>query len=266
MKVLCIGDIFGRPGMNIVEKYLPKIIKDNCIDFVIAQGENISNRKGLIYSDYIKLKDIGINAFTMGNHVFAKKGIFDYIDDAPDIIRPLNVRCQYGTGSKIFSVGSKKIRVTSLLGVSFMHLQYPFQQKTPDLFFDPIDDVIKDDKSDYHIIDFHAETTSEKNVLGLYLDGKISALVGTHTHVQTNDNKILPQGTAYITDIGMTGPSNCAIGANYDEVYKRMRYGGRHIFKVSDNQSQFNAVIIDLKDKKIDKVNFIDGKYTNKSS
>ena len=265
MKVLCIGDIFGKPGINIVKKYLSTIIKDNDIDFVIAQGENTSNRKGLIYSDYIKLKNIGIDAFTMGNHVFAKKGIFDYINDAHDIIRPLNVATEYGSGSQVFTVKSKKLRITSLLGQSFMYLQYPFVQKTPDLFFDPIDEVIENDNSDYHIIDFHAETTSEKNVLSLYLDGKVSAVVGTHTHVQTNDEKILPNGTAYITDIGMTGPSNCAIGANYEEVYKRMRFGGRHIFKVSNNKAQFNAVIIDLENKKIKKINFIDGKYHNKS-
>ena len=260
MKLLFIGDIFGNPGIKIVEKYLPELIKEHKIDFVIAQGENVSNRKGLLRRDYDRLKKAGVNAFTMGNHVFAKKDIYNYIDEVNDIIRPLNVDTEYGKGSQVFNINNKTLRVTALLGVSFMRLYAPWEQEIPHLFFDPIDEIIEKDTSDFHFVDFHAETTSEKNIFGLYLDGKVNALVGTHTHVQTNDNKTFPKGTAYITDVGMTGPSNCAIGANYEEVYKRMRFGGRHIFRVGSTKSQFNAVIIQLHkgNNKISKVSFMD--------
>jgi calcineurin-like phosphoesterase len=125
MKILFIGDIFGEPGIQIVEKYLPELIKKKEIDFVIAQGENVSNRKGLIKTDYDRLKKVGVNAFTMGNHVFAKKDIYNFIDDVNDIVRPLNAYSKYGKGTQVFKVKGKTLRVTSLLGVSFMYLYTP---------------------------------------------------------------------------------------------------------------------------------------------
>ena len=262
MKILFIGDIFGEPGIQIVEKYLPLLIKKYKIDFVIAQGENVSNRKGLVKKDYSRLKEAGINAFTMGNHVFAKKQIFSYINKVDDIIRPLNVGTKYGIGSGVFVIKGKTLRITSLLGQTFMKLYEPWLQSEPDSFFDAIDDVLDINKADYHFIDFHAETTSEKNVFGLYLDGKVDVFVGTHTHVQTNDEHILPQGTIYISDVGMTGPSNCAIGANYREVYQRMRFDDYVRFQVGKTTPQFNAVVIDLskQTKGIIKINFLDKK------
>jgi len=260
MKILFIGDIFGNPGIKIVEKYLPKLIKENNIDFVIVQGENVSNRKGLVKHDYDRLKKAGVNAFTMGNHVFSKKDIYNYIEQVDDIVCPLNAHSEYGKGTRVFNVNGKTLRVTTLLGVSFMHLFAPWEQDVPDLFFDPIDKVIQNDSSDFHFIDFHAETTSEKNVLGLYLDGKINAIVGTHTHVQTNDARTLPKGTAYITDVGMTGPTNCAIGAGYEEVYKKMRFDARLPFRVGKTKAQFNAVIVEMSKTKntIKPINFLD--------
>lgn len=250
LNVLFIGDIFGKPGIEMVQKQIQDLKKTYAIDFVIAQAENVSGRKGLVPKDYQKLKAIGVNAFTLGNHVWAKESILEIINN-PDIIRPLNIDFDYqGQGSSLFKVNDLSLRVTSLLGISFNPLNLPWKQTQANNFFDAIDQVLATNTADFHIIDFHAETTSEKNVLALYLDGKADALIGTHTHVQTNDAKILPQNLAYITDAGMTGPANAAIGANFQEVYEKMRFDKMIAFKVSQNKCQFNGVVLQL-----DKVN-----------
>lgn len=246
INILFIGDVFGKSGINIIKQMLPTLKEEHKIDFVIAQAENVSGRKGLEPKDYNKLKEIGINVFTLGNHVWAKHKINEIIDNK-DIVRPFNVDVGYpGSGTNIFDVNDLKIRVTSLLGITFNPLNSPWKQKQANNFFDAIDEIIKYDDSDFHIVDFHAETTSEKNVLALYLDGKISALIGTHTHIQTNDARILENNLAYISDAGMTGPSNSAIGANFQEVYEKMRFDKMISFKPSKNKPQFNGVVLKL--------------------
>ncbi|CAM9113816.1 TIGR00282 family metallophosphoesterase [Mycoplasma marinum] len=259
MKVLFVGDVFGKPGLKTLVSELPKLKAKYDIDFVIVQGENISGRKGLIFPDYEKLKNAGVDAFTMGNHIWAKKEInklFKY----NDIIRPLNVSNKYpGKGSIVFDVKGKKLRVTSLMGITFNELRKPWKESHASNFFDAYDDIEEHgEKADYHFIDFHAETTSEKGVLSIYLDGKINALVGTHTHVQTADDKTLPNGTAFITDVGMTGPKNSAIGADYESVYLKMRYDEMSRFTVSKNDCQVNAVVVTLDDNenKIERINY----------
>ena len=246
MKVLFIGDVFGDAAIAALEKHLKKIIVKEKIDFVIAQGENVSGRKGMTPEDYNRLKKAGIDAFTMGNHVWAKSSIHSIIDDL-EVIRPLNIDKRYpGHGSSIFKVKGKTLRVSSILGISFNGLYGEWKQKEADNFFDAFDELQSEEKVDYELVDFHAETTSEKNVFGLYTDGKINAFVGTHTHIQTNDARILPKGTAYITDAGMTGPINSAIGASYETIYKRMRTGAKVRFGVSTNPIRINAVIISM--------------------
>lgn len=244
MNILFIGDIFGEPGISALEKHLPKFINKNNIDFVIAQGENISGRKGLVPKDYNRLLKVGINVFTMGNHVWAKKKISEIIDNE-NIIRPFNIEKGYrGKGTNVFKVKGKTLRVTSLLGYEFNDLRTGWDQDRANNFFDAFDKIERKNKADFHIIDFHGEVTSEKNVFGIYVDGKVSAMLGTHTHVQTSDARILPKGTAYITDVGSTGPINAAIGAEYESVYKKMRYGEPVKFKVSNNSVELNAVIL----------------------
>ncbi|WP_187468889.1 TIGR00282 family metallophosphoesterase [Mycoplasmopsis gallinacea] len=251
LNVLFIGDIFGEPGVVTVEKVLPKIIKENNIDFVIAQGENVTGRKGLDNQDYLRLKNIGVNAITMGNHVWANPDIYNFIENS-DVIRPLNIPIDYpGVGSKTFDVKGFKLQVISLMGITFNTLMSPWNEEEALNFFDSIDILLDSiENVDFRFVDFHAETTSEKNVLGLYLDGKVNAVCGTHTHVQTNDYRTLPNGTAYISDAGMCGPQNAAIGANYEQVYKKMRYGSKEKFEVSPNNTQFNAVIIEMSENK----------------
>ncbi|QBF34970.1 TIGR00282 family metallophosphoesterase [Mycoplasmopsis phocirhinis] len=247
INILFIGDIFGQPGIDTVEKYINELkIKYN-IDVVIAQCENVSERKGFTEYDYYQLKKIGIDVCTLGNHVWAKASIFDIINNK-DIVRPLNINSSYpGQGSIVINVKNSTLRVSSLMGITFNKLLAPWNEEYADNFFDAIDDIINyGQKTDFHFIDFHAETTSEKAILGLYLDGIVDAVCGTHTHVQTNDARVLPKGTCFISDAGMVGPHNSAIGANYDEVYRHMRYAEHVKFKVSQNATQFNAVVIEL--------------------
>lgn len=261
INILFVGDIFGKPGIDFLEKKLPELKKEFNIDFVIAQSENASDRKGLEVYDYNHLSKIGINVFTMGNHVWAKKSIVEIIDNK-NIIRPLNIDKSYpGHGTAIFDVKGFKLRVSSLLGITFNELLKPWKEERANSFFDSIDEIIENDEADFHIIDFHAETTSEKAVLGLYLDGKISALIGTHTHVQTNDDRVLPNGTLFISDVGMCGPFNSAIGANFQEVYEKMRFNSRVRFQASNNKSHLQAVVMKLRKNRkneISKINIIE--------
>ncbi|VEU75105.1 metallophosphoesterase YmdB [Mycoplasmopsis maculosa] len=248
LNILFLGDIFGDPGIKIVKKHLEDIKAKYNIDLTIAQGENVSGRKGFATREYLKLKEIGIDLFTLGNHVWAKSDILKIINNE-DIIRPANIDKDYpGNGSVVFkSSNGITIRVTSLMGITFNKLLKPWQQEYADNFFDSIDSIINfREKTDYHFIDFHGETTSEKYVLALYLDGKVDALCGTHTHVQTNDAHVMKKGLCYITDAGMNGPYDSAIGANFQEVYENMRFGKNSKFITSNNESQFNAVVIKL--------------------
>ena len=253
MNILFLGDIFGRRCISKLQKQLKKIIIKEKVDFTIAQGENVSGRKGLTPEDYQSLKESGIDAFTMGNHVWAKSEIMQIINNK-DIIRPYNVKHKYeGKGSRTFQIKGKIIRVSQFMGIAFNELNGTWKEKQAQNFFDDFDKLNQNAKHDIHIIDFHAETTSEKNVFGLYVDGKVDAFIGTHTHIQTNDARILPKGTAYITDVGMVGPTNSAIGASYESVYKKMRYDEASRFDVSENKIILNAVLISInkQDRKI---------------
>ncbi|MCT4469389.1 TIGR00282 family metallophosphoesterase [Mycoplasma sp. HS2188] len=247
INILFIGDIFGQPGIDTVKKYINDLKKEHNIDVVIAQCENVSDRKGFTEYDYIQLKKIGVDVCTLGNHVWARDSIFDIINNN-DVVRPLNISNSYpGHGSAIIQVNDTTLRVSSLMGITFNRLLSPWKDEFADNFFDAIDDVIKYSvKTDFHFIDFHAETTSEKAILGLYLDGVVDAVCGTHTHVQTNDARVLPKGTCFITDAGMVGPHNSAIGANFQEVYEHMRYAAHAKFRVSENNTQFNGVVLEL--------------------
>ncbi|WP_322900561.1 TIGR00282 family metallophosphoesterase [Mycoplasmopsis felis] len=263
LKILFIGDIFGLPGIVTIEKHLQRIVKKHNIDFVIAQGENITGRKGLNELDYIRLTKAGINCFTMGNHVWANEDIYNFIHNS-NVIRPLNIMSIYpGVGSKIFEIKNFRLRVSSLLGQTFNELLEPWKQTTAGSFIDAFDEINKNKNHDFHLIDFHAETTSEKYAFALYVDGQVDAFCGTHTHVQTNDAHILPNGTAYITDVGMTGPIDSAIGVETSVIINRLINPNKKTkFYISNNNTQLNAVVITLtknglenKRHKIEKIN-----------
>ena len=217
IKVFFIGDIIGRPGRMAVKELLPHIIEEHAIDFVIANGENAAGGFGITPAIAEELIGLNIDIITSGNHIWDKKEIIDYIKDKPWLLRPAN----YPEGVPGFgwtvtkTKTDKKVGVINLCGRVFMdNLDCPFRTAR-----DVIKEVVRD--TSIIILDMHAETTSEKAAMAWFLDGKISAMIGTHTHVQTADERILPQGTAFITDAGMTGSVSSVIGMQKEIVLER---------------------------------------------
>lgn len=238
MNILFIGDVFSSAGRDMIERYLPQIKEKYAVDVVIANVENASHGKGLIKKHYDFFLFQGISLMTMGNHTFAKKELFDYIDEADRLVVPYNQpKALPGVGSRCIQIQGKKIRVTNLLGITFMDgkAQNPFEA---------IDEIVENDDSDIHIVDFHAEATSEKIALGYYLDGKVSAVLGTHTHVTTADEKILAHGTAYQSDVGMCGPYGGVIGCDKDTIVKRMKTGLMTPFTIAEGESVFSGTLL----------------------
>lgn len=236
MKVLFIGDVVSSIGRDMIEDYLYCIKKEYEIDFVIANVENATHGKGLIKKHYDFFKFQGIDAMTMGNHTFDKKELFDYIDEADRLVVPLN-QSKYlpGVGSRLFNVNGCKIRVTNVLGLAFMDNRTTNPLEMVDSYLEL--------ESDIHIIDYHGEATSEKIAFAYYVKDKASAVLGTHTHVQTADEKILDGTCAFISDVGMTGPYMSAIGCDLDSIITRMK-GFSSPFKVAESTGQLSAVIL----------------------
>ncbi len=240
LRILFIGDIVGECGLDYIEKNLSKIKSDNKINLVIANAENITNGRGLKKKDYQRLMSAGVSVITMGNHTFSQKEIKDYMDDSK-IVRPANFNTNLGKGYITFNYNDKKITVVNLLGRVYMN------NMSLDSPFTVMDKILEDVESDYIIVDMHAEATSEKIAFGFDFDGRVSAVVGTHTHVPTSDLRVLPKGTLYVTDIGMTGPYNGVLGDDKDIIIDRFRSGVYQPAPVStDKAIQFNAVILDF--------------------
>ncbi|KLL01561.1 MAG: metallophosphatase [Mycoplasmataceae bacterium RC_NB112A] len=242
MKVLAIGDIFGKTGRQVIQKYLPQLKKEQRIDLVIANVENTTHGKGISYKHYQELKGYGIDVMTSGNHIFNCEETQKFIQKVPDLIRPLNSNPLHpGKGTILIPFKGKKIRITNLLGTTFMSMN----ADNPYLI---LEKVLEEEKGDLHLVDFHAETTAEKNSFALHYDGKVSALWGTHTHVQTADERILPQGTGFITDLGMTGPYGGVIGAKLEVIIRRNKYGLPAKMAPHEDNGQFNGVIFEFDD------------------
>ncbi len=217
MKILAIGDIFGKIGRRMIKDYLPEIKKKHQIDLVIANVENATHGKGISIEHYHKLKEYGIDVMTSGNHIFHQKGTLALITKVSDLLRPLNSNPYHpGQGSVLINLKGKKIRVTNLIGQTFM--------PAADNPYFALEQLLKNKDCDIHLLDFHAEATAEKNIFGYYFSGKITAFLGTHTHVQTADNRNIGE-TFFITDIGMTGPSEGIIGAEPAGIIQRSKYG-----------------------------------------
>lgn len=240
MKLLLIGDIVGRAGRRAVRELLPTIEEEENIDFVIANGENAAGGFGITKKVAEELYGYGIDVLTMGNHTWDNKEIFDFIDDASNLIRPYNYSpgtpgCGYG----IYELESGiKIGVVNLLGQIFMdEVDCPFRS---------LEDLLSDIEADFIVVDFHAEATAEKIGLGRYFDGDVSAVFGTHTHVQTADEKVLPQGTAYITDLGLTGGVESILGMKEEEVLKKLTTQLPQRFSVATGDTQLTGAIVEL--------------------
>ncbi len=240
MKILFIGDIMGAPGREMVEDYLHRIKSKYQIDFVIANCENVSHGKGLLKKHYDELQFLGIQAMTMGNHTFDKKELFDYIDEATALVVPLNQPIALpGVKSRVFTVQGKKLRISNILGSAFMDNRTSNPLEAIDEYLDL--------EHDFHIIDYHGEATSEKIVFAYYVKDKVDAVLGTHTHVQTADEKILGGKCAFISDVGMTGPYMSAIGCDLDSIVTRMK-GFASPFIVADGSGQLSAVVLTFDD------------------
>lgn len=243
MRILCIGDIVGEAGVLRVKQELKNIVEHKKIDFVIANAENSADGMGITEKIYNQLLDIGVNVITMGNHTWGKKDIFKIINNK-NLIIPANYSKNVpGNRYGIYECKDKKIGVINLIGRVDINV-------LSDNPFTNVEEIIKQINSivDIIIIDFHAEATAEKIAMGYFLDGKVNLVYGTHTHVQTADEKILDKGTAYITDIGMTGPSDSVIGMNKEASIKRFITSLPERYKVANGDSIFNGCIIDIND------------------
>lgn len=242
MNILFIGDVFSSIGREMIEEYLPILKSKYEVDMIIANVENATHGKGLIKKHYEEFLFQGVSMMTMGNHTFSKKELFDYIDDADRLVVPYNQpRALPGVGSREITMKGKRIRVTNMLGITFMD----GKSQNP---FEAIDSVLQEDTSDIHIVDFHAEATSEKIAFGYYLDGKVSAVLGTHTHVTTADEKILPHGTAYQSDVGMTGPYQSVIGCDVEAIIQRNKSGLMTPFIPAESDGQLSATLLQFND------------------
>ncbi len=245
MNILFIGDIMGRTGRDAVFEMLPEIKDEYNIDYTIANGENASGGLGMNRNGYEELCRAGIDFFTMGNHTFSKKDIISLMNEGENIVRPANLTGEtVGEGMAIVNVGAHKLAIINLIGRVYLDEG----NESP---FECSERLIKKakERTDNIIIDFHAEATSEKEALGYYLDGQVSAVLGTHTHIQTADERILPCGTAYITDVGRTGARDSVLGLDKDASIARFVMAPdekKPPFNVARGKGQVCAVVIKI--------------------
>jgi metallophosphoesterase (TIGR00282 family) len=247
MRILFVGDIMGRPGRSVLAKILPSLNAQwEGFDFVVVNCENAAAGKGMTGKVMDELFAMGVHGMTSGNHIWDKNIFYPILASETRVIRPANypIGCP-GTGYTIIERNGKKLGLLNLQGRIFMPpLDCPFRAA---------DGILEDlgKNSSAHIpvlVDFHAEATSEKKTLAAYLDGRVSALVGTHTHVQTADEQILPRGTGYISDVGMTGGHGGIIGVQTETVMPRYLMGLPSKFEICDSDPRINAVVIDIDD------------------
>lgn len=240
MRILFIGDIMGKPGRKAIPRALPALREEfGNFDFIIANGENSAAGFGLTESVMTELFSAGIDILTNGNHVWDKKEIVRFLDSEPRILRPANhPDGTPGRGFGVYEKNGSRLAVMCLQGRVFMPpLDCPFKVA---------EKLLSESEVPAVFIDFHAEASSEKRALVCWLDGKVSAVVGTHTHVQTADEEVLPGGTAFISDVGMTGGHAGIIGMTQDSVLPKFLYGVPTKFEVCDKNVRFQAVIVDI--------------------
>ncbi|MHB0913787.1 MAG: TIGR00282 family metallophosphoesterase [Armatimonadota bacterium] len=242
MKILFIGDIVGEPGRQAVTKHLLRLKSEHGVDFVIANGENSAGGMGITTDVAEHLLSSGVDVITLGNHAWSKRDIYPYLDDEPRILRPANY--PNGVPGRGYSVYQSEcgtaVGVINLCGRVFMdHLENPF--RTAD---EALEAVSREAK--VILIDFHGEATSEKIAFGWYVDGRASAVLGTHTHVQTADERVLPGGSAYITDVGMTGPRNSVIGVKKEIIISRFLTNMPNKFEIANGEIMLCGVLVQV--------------------
>lgn len=246
MNILAIGDIVGINGCEFLREKLSGLKKLKSIDIVIANGENCANGNGITPSGAEHIFASGVDVITTGNHAFRRKEMYDYFDENEFIVRPANFpeASTPGRGMAIIDRGRIRVAVINLMGVSFMEpLDCPF--KTADRLIEKA----RQEYCDIILVDFHAEATGEKRALGYYLDGRISCFFGTHTHVQTADEQILPHGTGYITDLGMTGPYNSVLGVKPEIIIAKLKDKLPQRFDWAEGESKLDCVLFTVDEK-----------------
>lgn len=259
MKILFVGDVVGSVGRSSLYSALDEIRSQKSIDMIIVNGENAAHGKGIsriICDDFF---EAGVDVITMGNHVWQNKDIFKIFDEETSVIRPANLASTVpGKGSVSMKIGDTLVGVVNLLGRVYLDpCDSPFEAAEREI------SELKKKGCSVIIVDMHAEATSEKMALGWYLDGKVSAVLGTHTHIQTADEKILSKGTAYITDVGMTGAYYSVLGMDRSIIVKRFATGLPQRFELAEGAGQFNGVMLDIdeasgKCRKIERLAFAD--------
>jgi 2',3'-cyclic-nucleotide 2'-phosphodiesterase len=243
MNILFIGDIVGAPGRRAVTEFLPRAVDHYYIDLVVANCENASGGLGITPQVADQLLSQGVDLLTSGNHIWKHKEILPYLDDTDRLLRPANYPPETTPGrglAMVETAAGEPVAVINLEGRVFMSsLECPF--RTVDKLLETLPREVK-----VILVDLHAEATSEKQAMGWYLDGRVSAMVGTHTHVQTADERILPHGTGYITDVGMTGPVDSVIGMNREIILERFLTQRPHPFKVATQNIQLQGVVLKI--------------------
>ncbi|HCB94300.1 MAG TPA: TIGR00282 family metallophosphoesterase [Ruminococcus sp.] len=244
MRILCIGDVVGSIGCDFLRSKLPALKQIKGIDFVICNGENSSDGNGITPSSAKFLFDSGVDVITLGNHTYRRKEAYDFIDENPFVVRPSNFpeNLAPGVGIRNIDTGRRIISVINVMGNMCM-------DNNLDSAFDSIDKMLSKAESKIIIVDFHAETTSEKRAMGYYLDGKISAMFGTHTHVQTSDAQVLPNGSGYITDVGMTGTIHSVLGVKTDIIINKFKTRLPARFDLASGDCKMECAVFDIDDK-----------------
>jgi len=240
LKILFVGDIFGRPGRDAVRGWVPSLRRERGIDFAIGNAENAAGGRGLTASTAKELFDAGLDVLTLGNHTWDRSETEPLLAD-PRVLRPANYPAPLpGKGLGVYPVGGRSVAVLQLMGRHNMaSIDCPFQAA---------DRLFKDRPAPVVIVDMHAEATSEKQAMGWYLDGRASAVLGTHTHVQTADERVLPGGTAYIGDVGMAGPRDGIIGGDRAGAIKRFLTGVRVRLEVAEGDALFCGAVVEVDD------------------
>lgn len=244
MRILCIGDVVGSVGCNFLRSKLPTIKKIKAIDFVVCNGENSSDGNGITPTSAKFLFDSGVDVITLGNHTFRRKEAYEYIDESPFVARPANFpeKTTPGTGILNIDTGRRIISVINVMGNMCM-------DNNLNCAFETVDRMLERAEGKIKIVDFHAETTSEKRAMGYYLDGRVSVVFGTHTHVQTSDCQILPKGTGYITDVGMTGTIHSVLGVKTEIIIEKLKTKLPARFDLASGDCKMECAIFDLDEK-----------------
>jgi len=242
MRILFVGDIVGRPGKHACSQIIPRLRQERAVDFVVANAENAAAGSGLTPQMFSKLRHHGVDCCTMGDHIYRRREIIPLLESSERIVRPANLPPE-AVGREVAvlnSAGGPRVAVFSLLGRTHMNVK-------ADCPFHAAERVLRQIPAEVRLIvvDVHAETTSEKMALGWYLDGRVTAVIGTHTHVATADERVLPGGTAYITDVGMTGPHDSVLGRDKERVIRSLVTGMPYPYDVAKRDVRLSGVVVE---------------------